>query len=424
MKHRFATLALAVSLCSFLGAGAQAAPKKASSKAVKAAKKTPLPRYVSLDTIQTLRKLRGDLAPRLLDPVPPSMPELKDAKEVNIDRIAKESARRAATGVNRKSPRIAQLPRGARGRVAPARIPRPVTPKWVRYPLEFQLGGIGLGTRAVDKDRFNRIDRYGLFAMHGNPTAVVVPVVITGGAGGEGGAGGPGAPAAAGGAGGGAGGASATGQGATDGIRLMNPPTSPLGQQDITIQQTPPLGAQLFPGLQNGELPDWAAAVTVDLDNNHVQWIYNRGTYAMGFVVDRLGYVDAIVMAGVESPIVRTQLEDPVHTVKLGDDLRKVLFRYGYPDNVATYQVHMEAGAGTTAMLPPGGAGGGGGAGGAGAGPNGILVNGAFRTMELRYEQSYNIVFTIRNNRVVRIYIFGDPDFFNDARRQQLRRAY
>jgi hypothetical protein len=58
-----------------------------------------------------------------------------------------------------------------------ALAPRPVVPRWVRYPLEFQLCGIGLGTRAVDKDRFNRIDRYGLFAMHGNPTAVVVPVV-------------------------------------------------------------------------------------------------------------------------------------------------------------------------------------------------------------------------------------------------------
>ena len=46
---------------------------------------------------------------------------------------------------------------------------KPTIPKWVRYPLEFQLAGIGLGTRAVDKDRFNRIDRYGLFALHGNP---------------------------------------------------------------------------------------------------------------------------------------------------------------------------------------------------------------------------------------------------------------
>lgn len=50
--------------------------------------------------------------------------------------------------------------------------------------------------------------------------------------------------------------------------------------------------------------------------------------------------------------------------------------------------------------------------------------NSAFRTFELRYEQSYNIVFSIRNNRVVRIYIFGDPDFFNKENREKLRTKY
>ena len=50
--------------------------------------------------------------------------------------------------------------------------------------------------------------------------------------------------------------------------------------------------------------------------------------------------------------------------------------------------------------------------------------NAGFRTFELRYEQSYNVVFTIRDNRVVRIYIFGDPDFFNERRRQLLRIKY
>jgi ketosteroid isomerase-like protein len=51
-------------------------------------------------------------------------------------------------------------------------------------------------------------------------------------------------------------------------------------------------------------------------------------------------------------------------------------------------------------------------------------MNNAYRTFELRYEQSYNVVFTIRNNRVVRIYIFGDPDFFNDRRRRLFRASY
>ena len=267
----------------------------------------------------------------------------------------------------------------------------PVVPHWVRYPLEFQLCGISLGTKAVDKDQFNRIDRYGLFALHGNPTAVVVP---TGEAGGGG----------------------------------------------ITVNQQPLEVAALFPGSQGGGLPDWASAITVTLDNNHVEWLYRRDTYSMGFVVDRLGFVDAIVVAGIASNIAKTQLEDPLHSVKLGDDLRKVLFRYGYPDTLETYEVTAVASAGTaTAAANPGAAAAQPAAGANGAPPGqpapgapdaGAAAtvatggNSAFRTFEIRYEQSYNVVFTIRDNRVVRIYIFGDPDFFNARRKDLLRSQY
>jgi hypothetical protein len=296
--------------------------------------------------------------------------------------------------------------------VTSARTPQPTIPSWVRYPLEFQMCGIGIGTRAVDKDQYNRIDRYGLVAMHGNPTAVVVP----------------------------------TGAGA-----------------GVTVTQTPPEVAALFPQDQDGGLPNWAAAITVGLDNNHVAWLYNRETYAMSFIVDRLGFVDAIVVAGTYSPIAKTQLEDPLHTVQLGDDLRKVLFRYGYPDTIETYAVQAIAGAGTVAAAaggatggegaaPEGGSssGGSGSSGSAGSGSGGsssssgsssggeggtageggtgggtgVVGNAGFRTFELRYEQSYNVVFTIRDNRVVRIYIFGDPDFFNLQRRRSLRTNY
>lgn len=430
------TVAASVSLIGVPSAHAYKAPKKtparkAASKALvktggAAGKIKPLPRFVSMDTIQTLRALRGEVPPRLQDPIPPSMPELMRSKAtISAEALMKESTRRAANGVNRnpklRSERLAQLPTAA-GRVAPARVrrqPAPVVPKWVRYPLEFQLGGIGLGSKAIDKDRYNRIDRYGLFAMHGNPTAVVVPVVQTGGAAAGGAAGG----GAAGGAPGAGGAAPLTGGAAAAAA------TAPV---NLTVNQTPPFGAELFPGSQNGELPDWASAVTVQLDNNHVEWLYNRGTYAMGFVVDRLGYVDAIVMAGVESPIGKTQLEDPVHTVKLGDDLRKVMSRYGYPDSVETYIVNISAGVGIQTGAPgaDAGAAAGGAAAGAGAAAGGAAAsqtlagNGAFRTFELRYEQSYNVVFTIRYNRVVRIYIFGDPDFFSEQRRRQLRVSY
>jgi len=240
--------------------------------------------------------------------------------------------------------------------------------------------------------------------MHGNPTAIVMPSAQT-----SGGAGG--------GLGGGLGPIQQTAQGAAEndylslmrggpssssrtammpgmgaGMPGMGLPgsttTTTTSTSTTTLQQTPPVaGAGLFPGSASSGLPDWAAAIAVPLDANHVQWMYKRENYVMGFVVDRLGYVDAIIAAGTESPIARTQLEDPVHTVKLGDDLRKVVFRYGYPDTIE-----------------------------ADPGPS--------RTFEMRYTQSYNVVFTIRNNRVARMYIFGDPDFFNELRRRQFRVAY
>jgi hypothetical protein len=337
------------------------------------------------------------------------------------------NGKRLAQAIPPRAPGRRTTPRIPQPSIAPypiRRAPQPTIPRWVRYPLEFQMCGIGIGTRAVDKDQYNRIDRYGLFAMHGNPTAVVVPT----------------------------------------------------GEGGVTVTQTPPEIAALFPQDQDGGLPNWAAAITVGLDNNHVAWLYNRDTYAMSFVVDRLGFVDAIVVAGTYSPIAKTQLEDPIHTVQLGDDLRKVLFRYGYPDTIETYEVQAIAGAGVVAdagagaggtgseggssgssgpgqagrrgapqfapglarpqvenrvnfqQRPGGGEGGssssgseGGSGGGAGGG---VAGNAGFRTFELRYEQSYNVVFTIRDNRVVRIYIFGDPDFFNAQRRRALRTLY
>jgi hypothetical protein len=303
-----------------------------------------------------------------------------------------------------------------RGAVRPNSVP-----KWVRYPLEFQLCGIGLGTRAVDKDRFNRIDRYGLFALHGNPTAVVR--AVGGGTAAAPAGGGEGADPAAG--GGGAAGAATT--------------TTVTQGTNVTLQQTPPELTSLFPGAQQGGTPDWALAITVQLDNNHVEWLYKRDTYAMGFVVDRLGFVDAVIVAGIQSDIARTQLEDPIHTVKLGDDLRKVLFRYGYPDDLVPLgsEALASASAGTGAIgaapaAPAGAAGGnpdapegaGGAAGAAAPAAGGGSTNSAYRTFDLRYEQSYNVVFTIRNNRVIRVYIFGDPDFFNAQRRNVLRTRY
>ncbi len=372
-------------------------------------------------------------------------------------------------------------------------------PHWVRYPFEFQLCGISLGTRAVDRDANNNIARYGTLLVHGNPTAVVLSDLNV-----------------------------------------------------ITAAQQPPGVTAFLSQAEPQGIPTWALATAVQLDANHVEWVYLRDGFTMGFVVDRLGFIDAIVVAGLESPIAKTQMGDPEHTIQLGDDLRKVLFRYGYPDAIEPGPIGggesgggLPGGAGGPGMpgmpgmpggsgipgLPgmPGGRGGGGaaagvsalppqhqnkesryamltrlnyhrtppvvrdlrqvkqmldrelrsgasntptaqktsygantqkrfyqagmgmigmpgmggvgmgggpgmglsggageeggapgvgGAGAAGAGPTG------YRTFQLRYDESYNIIFTIRNNRVIRIYIWGDPDYFTDEQRSAMRTRY
>jgi len=366
-----------------------AAPAAKKAAAIKSTPAKPIPRYLPIAELKKIRAERLEKERRSGKPVlqPFGLPILqpfidgdslkgKDMKDLASDppvvaikaEVGDAEAGGAADAQNGadlngefNEGETAPLPEMEEGQnevevtaaaqVPPAGIRRTPAerqpPRWVRYPLEFQLCGIGIGTKAVDKDEFNRIDRYGLFAIHGNPTAVVTA-------------------------------------------------------DNVTVDQQPPEVAGLFPNDPGGGLPDWAAAVTVPLEGGDVEWLYRRDKYAMGFVVDNLGYVNAIVVAGIASPIARTQLEDPLHTIRLGeDDLRKVLFRYGYPDEITTSQVNASASAG-----------------GDGA------VNNPYRLFEFRYDQSYNIVFTIRNNRVVRMYILGDPDFFNENRRKIIRDEY
>jgi len=439
------------------------APRQGMARALDQSK---LPRYVSLSTIARLqREYASEPLPSLQpfwkgQPLKRPMANLLTGPTFDLPPApGRPSVRANALKKKRRTPRFAQgFPRP----LPPAAVPsgrypatnrrgaRPIVPQWVRYPLEFQLCGIGLGTKAVDKDRFNRIDRYGLFALHGNPTAVVLPIIgatAGGGAAAGGAAGGAGAGGAPGGAPTGGPGGAQNGGAAGAGAAVST-------TTNLTLQQTPPIVSTLFPSSQLGGLPDWALAITVDLKPGEVEWLYKRDTFAMGFVVDKFGYCEAIIAAGYRSPIARTQQEDPIHTVKLGDDFRKVLFRYGYPDdevplgpdvaaaNSVTGTPGGGAGGGAAGGAPGGAAGIGGGgtrgggaatgaptgagaAGGAGGGAaTAAPDNGAFRTYDLRYDQTYNTVFTIRNNRVVRIYIFGDPDFFTDERRNSLRTRY
>ncbi len=351
-----------------------------------------------------------------------------------------------------------------------------VVPHWVRYPFEFQLCGIALGTRGVDRDPANKIDRYSLFFVHGNPTAVV-----------------------------------------SAGTGVVSAAQAPPGSGAPVLETTP-------------NAP-WMSAVNISIPGGHIMWLYRRDGFAMGYVIDPLGFVTAITVAGDDCPIAATQMGDPYHKVQLGDDFRKVLWRYGYPDiltlfgesgagagggaggagdggggagalsgilqgpsyvrapnqrqqrdvellasrlaNVTTQssarfkpgrnsevpplppaslEVRMSAFGGAMAMgggaMGPGASGLGGGAmgpGGGAAGPGGGSSGGfgdggagggavgggtagiggtAFTTYQLDYRDTYNVMFTIRNNQVVRIFIWGDPDYFTDRQRKIMRVAF
>ncbi len=472
MKQGTLSVVAAAAAVTVLGVWSVASPARTTSSKTKSISSTrkknlkvkpALPRFLPIRDIKTLRELRMARPKWMPDPLAPVLTPEFDGKmpknlrdlpafgdramsERDFQQITRSSAQRTRR-TTRRTTRITRSVPMFPSSIAPAQIvgaQRTITPHWVRYPLEFQLAGVGLGTLAVNKDRFDRIDRYGLFAMHGNPTAIVVPIRQAAASGGSGGASGSGGEGSSQGSPQGSAGGSGGGSGSSGGGSVGGTADAP---GTLSVQQQPPEYSPRFALSQNGSVPAWANACIVDLDSNHVEWLYNRGNYAMGFVVDRLGYVDGIVVAGIQSDIANTQLEDPEHTVKLGDDLRKVLFRYGYPDSFTTYLVSFGGGAsagsggggasggGSQGGAPSGGQGGapsggeggssgGGASGGGGAGGGSGATNNINRVFEVRYEQSYNIVFTISYNRVVRMYIFGDPDYFTEARRNRLRTQY
>lgn len=106
----------------------------------------------------------------------------------------------------------------------------------------------------------------------------------------------------------------------------------------------------------------------------------------MGFLEDR-GIVVAIAIYGTRpDPIVApdgrryiaaTALGDPFRSIRLGDDLQRVLLRYGPPDHARVI----------TEPVP-------------------MTTVGVGRTVLLRYHERSNVEFTVVDYKVVRIFIF------------------
>jgi hypothetical protein len=135
--------------------------------------------------------------------------------------------------------------------------------------------------------------------------------------------------------------------------------------------------------------PIWALPVWITLRGGEVEWIYQRGPVVMGFALDRDGYITVVAVAGRDCHYARSALWQPHRYVKLGDSFKRLLYRYGYPDDMSTYV-----------------------AAGPAVGQNAVTVtfSGVTRTFTrdcvLRYQEHNNIAFTLHDFKVVRMHIW------------------
>lgn len=109
-------------------------------------------------------------------------------------------------------------------------------------------------------------------------------------------------------------------------------------------------------------------------------WYYKRGEAVLAFI-EESGVVVGIAVAGYSFPYARTSLGDPFRSIQLGDDLQRVLLRYGIPDEIDIVS-------------------------GDPIFPHASLIGSATKMLRLRYHITSNIEFLVHNNKVVRIFIF------------------
>ena len=136
----------------------------------------------------------------------------------------------------------------------------------------------------------------------------------------------------------------------------------------------------------------WALPVWVTLRSREVEWIYRKDAVVTGFVLDRDGFVRVIAVAAEECGYARTALWRPHRYIKLGDSFKRVIYRYGYPDEQIGFS-----------WSSPGSA-------SIGGGNISVSFGQVSRTysrdMMLRYTEDNNVSFTLHNMVVTRIHIW------------------
>jgi len=187
----------------------------------------------------------------------------------------------------------------------------------------------------------------------------------------------------------------------TAGVLAMNPNASP-GQMITGALIGGVLGGMAGGGAPGGAaggggvsaapFPMWGLPVWVTLSAGEVEWIYRKSGVVLGFVLDRDGYIRVIAIAAEDCNYARTAKWAPHKFIKLGDDFKQVVDRYGYPDETMTFD-----GSGTGEVQP-------------GGGSITFSANGVSRVfsrdMVLRYHESNNIAFTLHDMKVTRIHIW------------------
>ena len=264
--------------------------------------------------------------------------------------------------------------------------------------LEVQLAGIRLGSPVIDKDEAGNLKPTCLLRVWGLPDFIIAPSGLVAQPMGMPGApmmpgmpgmpGGPMMPGGIGGMGSSFGGQppfmrpGGTHGGPSAGMHGGGSPMTPGGM--LPGYGMP--GAPMMPGMVGGAgaavpIPSelvWAIPVFIQPQQNQRLWLYRREQAALGFL-EQDGIVIAIAVAGDYFPYSKTALGDPFKSIQLGDDLQRVLLRYGPPDSARLI--------GQMQPIQP-------------------TAVGIYSMISLRYTESSNIEFLVVNNKVKRIFIF------------------
>jgi hypothetical protein len=182
---------------------------------------------------------------------------------------------------------------------------------------------------------------------------------------------------------------------------MAGPGEFPAGEEAMAGEgaEGAPGAAAAVGGVQRNPFPVWGLPLWMELQDprcvivspdlsssiaSDVEWLYRRDGVLIGFVLDIAGYIKGIAVAGERCDFARSALWAPHGYIKLGDSHKRVIYRYGWPEETLAYE-----GAGAPSVDFQ------------------VRPNEFTRDVILRYQETGNIAFTIHNMKVVRMHIWA-----------------